>query len=245
MPSHQNRLKFFKTLKPQWVFAARFSPSQCLFSIQCLFPLSLELSLPHLPYLTSFPCSAASAAAVAPSRQDKWRGAERDQAEYVDSTHGLPRNTSHYQGLDLAFICSQPKWLCRNPWSFWYQDFIGGSKRRKTLVHGWVRVTLTSIFSHVNSWICSWIQGWPEKCIQASGKAVDPTPTFVKVLSQSGARWGPIQPLLAWLWGPYALPWKMSFRGQPHTAAASAFCHALFAPLSPAQHAVYRLSLCL
>lgn len=71
------------------VFAARFSPTQCLFSIQCLLPLSLELSLPHLPYLTSFPCSAPGAAAVAPPHQGKRRGAETKQSTLTVHT-GYP-----------------------------------------------------------------------------------------------------------------------------------------------------------
>lgn len=153
MPSHQNRLKFFKTLKSQGAFAVRFSPTRCLFSIQYLFPLSLALSLPNLSCLTSSLCSAASAAAVAPRHQGKGRRAEMDQAEYADSTHRLPRNTSRYQGLELAFIYLHPKWLHHNPWSFWYQDFLSGSERGKALVHGWVQVTPASIPSHLNMFL--------------------------------------------------------------------------------------------
>lgn len=157
MSSHKNRLTFFKTPKSQWVFAARFSAILCLFSIQYLFPISPELSLPHLSYLTLFTCSAASAAAVASLYKGKWRRVETDQAEYVASTCTLPRNASQYRGLGSAFIYLYGRWLHCNPWSFWYHDFIRGNKHRRTFVHRWVQVIHISVPSRLNTWICSWI----------------------------------------------------------------------------------------
>lgn len=113
-----------------------------------LFPRSLELSFPHLSYLTSFPllcCQCCRCCPIVPGK----RTLQRDRAECR-----LPRNASQSQVLDLTFIYFPPKPLHHNPCWIWYWDSCG-SKSMKALVNGWVQVTPTSVPSYLKTWRCS------------------------------------------------------------------------------------------